>query len=116
MPGETTAQSIQTLAEQLNDYLETRIEIVKLKTVDRSADALSTLASSIILILGVFLFIFLLCIGLSFYLGELLGEIHYGFFIVGGFFTIAMFILYFCRRRWLKTPFFTLIIKSIFNQ
>jgi uncharacterized membrane protein len=116
MSGETAAQSIESLAQQLNSYLETRIDLVKLKTVDRSADALSTLASSVILILGIFLFIFLLCIGLSFYLGELLGEIHYGFFIVGGFFTIAMFILYICRRKWLKTPFFNMIVKSIFNH
>jgi len=116
MSGESTAQSIQSLAEQLNEYVETRIELVKLKTVEKTADVLSTLASSIVIILGVFLFIFLLCIGLSFYLGELLGEIHYGFFIVGGFLTIAMFILYISRRKWLKAPFFVLIIKSIFNH
>src|SRR4249920_3753926 len=92
---------LKSLAEHANNYIETRIDLIKMKAVDKSSTALSSLISSIIIILGVFLFLFILCIGLSFYLGELLGKVYYGFFIVGGFFSLAVIILYICREKWI---------------
>jgi hypothetical protein len=107
---------LKTVIDDLNDYVETRIDLVKFKTIDNSATVLSTLATGIVITLGIFLFLFLLCIGLSFYLGELLGKSYYGFFLVGGFFSLAIIILYLNRQKWLRGPFADMLVRNLLNH
>ena len=38
----TYTESIKTLIDKSKDYLDTKIELTKLKTIDKSADVLST--------------------------------------------------------------------------
>jgi len=116
MVKDTQPHPLKSMVETLNDYLETRIDLVKYKTIDKSSSVLSTLVTSVILILGIFLFLFLLCIGLSFYLGEILGKTYYGFFVVGGFFAIGMIVLFLNRHKWIKSPFEDMIVKNMFNH
>jgi len=113
--NESESQPLKSIVETLKEYLETRIDLVKFKTIDKSSSVLSSLVSSIVIILGIFLFAFLLCMGLSFYLGEILGKTYYGFFIVGGFFSLVIILLYLNRNKWLKTPFGNMIVKKMFN-
>ena len=46
----TSADSIKTLIDKSKDYLETKIELTKLKTIDKSADVLS----AVFYVLGLF--------------------------------------------------------------
>ncbi len=108
-----TAHSFQSLLEKSQDYAETKIELVKLKTIAKSSDVLSTI---IVLISGLFvglLFFLFISIGLAFYLGSLVGSTHAGFFIMGGFYGIVLFLLYLLRDKWIKTPATNMIIKKM---
>ncbi|MFI5124258.1 MAG: phage holin family protein [Chitinophagales bacterium] len=105
--------SLKSLIEKSQDYLETKMEIAKLKTVDKSSDVLSSIVVLVSMIfLGLLCFMFI-SIALALYLGALLGSAHAGFFIMGGFYGIILVVLYLLRDKWIKTPVTNLVIKKM---
>ena len=105
--------NIESLFEKTGDYLETRIDLYKLKAVDTSSDIISSLVSKLVV-----LFVFIICIialniGIAFFLGELVGRIYYGFFIVAGFYFIAGLLFNSMRRKWFKEPIADSLIKKL---
>jgi len=100
----TTSESIKTFVDKTKDYIDTRIELTRLKTVDRAADVLSGIMVMIILIFFFSLLIIFLSIALALYLGRLTGEYFYGFLIVGGIYALAILIIYLLRDKLIKDP------------
>jgi hypothetical protein len=96
--------SISSLIDKSKDFLDTRIELAKLKTIDKSADVLSSVVVMISMLFIATLVIVLFSVGLALFLGRLLGAYHDGFFIVGGFYAIILLVLYIQRNKWIKTP------------
>ncbi|MDP4131251.1 MAG: phage holin family protein [Bacteroidota bacterium] len=105
--------SLKSLIEKSQDYLETKLEIAKLKTVEKSSDVLSSIVVLISMIFLALLCFMFISIGLAFYLGSLVGSAHTGFFIMGGVYGIILIILYLLRNKWIKTPVSNLVIKKI---
>jgi hypothetical protein len=100
----SSIDSIKTLIDKSKDYLDTKIELTKLKTIDRSADVL---ASAVVMISMLFfgcLFILFISIALALFLGSMLGSYHYGFLIIGGLFGIILLVIFVQREKWIKTP------------
>ena len=58
------------------------------------------------------LFALIMNIGVALFLGELLGKLYYGFFIVAAFYLLAALILHFFMYKWIKKPISDLIIKQ----
>lgn len=112
---EDQPNAIGSLFETAGDYLETRVDLLKLKTVDKSSDVISSVVSNIVIMLIISFGVFILNIGISIWLGTVLGEIWYGFFIVGGFYVLLAVILFIFRNKWLKGPVNDLIVKKMLN-
>jgi len=100
----SSADSIKTLIDKSKDYLDTKIELTKLKTIDKSADVLSTVVVMVSMIFISFLLILFLSIALAIMLGKMLGDYSYGFFIMGGFYAVILLVIYIKREKWIKTP------------
>lgn len=100
----TSVDSIKTLIDKSKDYLETKIELTKLKTIDKSADVLSTVVVMVSMIFFLSLFVLFVSIALALMIGKMLGDIYYGFFIMGGFYAIILLMIYLKREKWIKTP------------
>src|SRR6476661_7989210 len=81
--------SIQALAEQAKEYLETRVELIKLKAIDKSADVVSSIASRVVTAVALIVCCLILNIGLGLLLGELLGKSYYGFFVLAAIYLIT---------------------------
>src|SRR6478736_37710 len=97
---ETQAHSFESLFGRAGEYFETRVELMKLKSIDKSSDIISSAISRLAIIVT----ILILTIGLALLIGEQVGKSYYGFFIVGGFYIFIAFIGYLVRNRLLKTP------------
>lgn len=112
---ETTniSNNVDVLIERAGDYLETRLDLLKLRAADRSADIISSFASKLIVLLVMSVFFIILNIGIALYIGEMTGRLYYGFFIVAGFYFIAGLITYGMRHRWLKDPFADKVIHKL---
>ena len=107
------ATAIETLFEKAGDYGKVSMELFKLQAIDKSAEVLSALASKLIVTIVVALFTLCLNIGLALWIGELLGKMYYGFFIVAGFYAIVATLFYVFRRQWIKDPVSTTIIRKM---
>ena len=101
-----------SLFEKATDYVETNAELFKLKAVDKSADVIASIVSAAVMLVFGLIIIILLNIGIALWLGDLLGEAYYGFFIVAGFYFIVGLIFHFSRRKILNEPLTDLIIKK----
>jgi phosphoglycerol transferase MdoB-like AlkP superfamily enzyme len=110
------ATSIETLLERAEDYSKTTIELFKLSSIDKSAEFVSSLAARLTIFMVVALFILIINIGISMWIGELLGKIYYGFFAVGGFYVLISILLYTFRDQWIKTPVSNSIINQMLKQ
>ncbi|MEO9210068.1 MAG: phage holin family protein [Ginsengibacter sp.] len=107
--------NIEDLVEKFKDYLETRIDLFRLKGIRKVSRIASTLVTSIILLIIFFIIILCLSIGLSLYLGDVLGKSYYGFFIVGGVYFIIGLIIYYTRNKCITTPISDRLIKELMD-
>ncbi len=104
---------IATLFERAEDYGRTTLNLLKINVIDKSADVVSSLASRLAVIMTVVFSVLIISIGVSFWIGKLLGETSYGFFIVGSFFALLAILLQAFRDQWLKYPVSNSIIKQM---
>ncbi len=104
---------IESLIEKGEQYGKTTLELLKLKTLDKSADVASNLVSWLIVIIFVVLFFLILNIGVALWLGELLGKSYYGFFIVSGFYALLALIFGIFRKQIVKNPVNNSIITQV---
>ena len=109
---EDQASLIESLIEKGEQYGKTTLELLKLKTLDKSADVTSTLVSWLIVVIFAVLFFLILNIGVALWLGELLGKSYYGFFVVAGFYAILALLFGIFRKSLIKKP----VNNSIINQ
>lgn len=103
---------IESLIEKGEQYGKTTIELLKLKTLDKSADVASNLVSWLIVVIFAVLFFLILNIGVALWIGELLGKSYYGFFAVSGFYLLLVLIFGIFRKQLIKKP----INESIITQ
>jgi hypothetical protein len=104
---------IATLFERAEDYGKTTLNLFKLNAIDKSADVVSSLVSRLAVIMTVVISVLIVSIGLSLWIGKLLGDDFYGFFIIGGFYAILAILLQVFRHQWIKYPVSNSIIKQM---
>lgn len=112
---ETETTALEDLFFRSKEYLDTRIELWKLKGINKASSIFSTTVTAISLVLMGFVALIMFSIGLALYLGKVLGAYHYGFFIVGGLYIIIGLILVAFRKQLLKTPFSNWLIKNLID-
>ena len=113
---ENNTSTIEMLFERVEDYTRTTIDLVKLNAVDKTADVLSSLLSRLTVSIVFVMFGFLVNIGLSFWIGELVGKIYYGFFIVSSIYLVLAIVLYTVKDKILKMPISNFIIAKMLKK
>ncbi len=107
---------IATLFERAEDYGKTTLNLLKLNAIDKSADVASSLVSRLAVILTVVFSVLIISVGAALWLGKLLGEAFYGFYIIGGFYAILAILLQVFGQKWIKYPVSNSIIEQMLKQ
>lgn len=110
------ATTIETLFERAQDYTRTTVELTKLNVIDKSADVLSSLLSRLTVLIVAAMFALLVNIGLSIWIGELLGKTYYGYFVVGSVYFILAILINSFKDRWIKLPVSNFIITKMIKK
>lgn len=110
------ATPIATLFERAEDYSKTTLRLFKLNVIDKSADVASSLVARLAVIMTVVFSVLIISIGAALWLGKMLGEVSYGFFIVGAFYVFISILLHLFRAQWLKYPVSNSIIKQMLKE
>lgn len=116
MDQDNKTSSIESLFKKTGEYVETRIDLLKLQAVDKTSEVTSSLVSNIVIgVLGIMMFS-IFNIGIAFYLGEILGKVYYGFFMVSGFYLLLVILLYVFKKDWIKGPVQDKMISKLLNS
>ena len=110
---ETPASIVETLFEQVETYSKKTFELSKLKSVETTTIVAASLLTKMGVIVMISLFVLVLNIGIALLLGELLGKMYYGFFIVAAFYLLAGVVLHFFLDGWIKRPVSNYIIRQM---
>jgi hypothetical protein len=92
----------ESLLERATEYVKTSLELAKLKALDKTTDMISSFIPHAVVFVLIVLFLFFLNIGLAFWLGEILGKIFYGFFVVAAFYFLIGIFIHLFMHKWLK--------------
>lgn len=111
---ESKSSLIEPLLERAEEYGKVSFELAKLKTLDKTADIVSTLLSRLIVLFFLTLFLLILSIGIALWLGDLLGKNYYGFLIVASFYGFIGIVLV-VIHPFLKTRLNNSIVKQMFK-
>lgn len=106
----------EDFAKNTENYINTRLELLKLKAIAKIADVVSSIFSRLAVLIVFIFSLVILNIGLSFYVGELLHNTSYGFFAVSGFYVFLTIILYLLRNRFIKTKVSNSVINILLKE
>ena len=99
---EDNTNLFESLLERVTDYSKTSYELVKLRAVDKTSDVVSSFIPHSIVFVLIASFILFLNLGLALWLGDILGKIFYGFFVVAAFYVLSGIVIHFLMHKWLK--------------
>lgn len=111
MEGDTNL--LEKLLESATDYGKTSIELVKLKALDKLTDIVSSIIPLSVFILLISAFLLFLNLGIAMWLGEMMGKMFYGFFIVAAFYIITGLIFHFLLNKWIKKLIGNYVVKRM---
>lgn len=113
---ENNTTTIEKLIEKAEIYSKTTLELFKYETVYKSADIFSSLAVKVAITLVVVMFLLFINIGLALFLGSYLGEMYYGFVIVGVAYLLISILLFIFKDEWIKNPVSNFFIRKMNNH
>ena len=110
---EENAKLLESLIERANEYGKTSYELVKLKALDKSTEIVSSLVPHSLVFILIATFMLFINLGLALWLGDLLGKIFYGFFVVATIYVISGLVIHFFMHNWFKKLAGNYFIKSV---
>ncbi|NEW83183.1 MAG: hypothetical protein GZ094_12560 [Mariniphaga sp.] len=93
---------IESLIERTTEYGKTSFELIKLKTLDKASDVVSSFIPNSIVAVFYLSFLLFCNLGLALWLGEILGTIYYGFFLLAVFYGVTGIFIHLFMHKWIK--------------
>jgi hypothetical protein len=110
---EDNPRLLESLVDRATEYGKISYELIKLKALDKASEVVSSVVphSAVLILIGSFLLF--LNLGIAFWLGEVLGKIYYGFFIVAAFYVLVALIIHFFMYKRLKKLIHNYVIRQL---
>ncbi|HEY6062089.1 MAG TPA: phage holin family protein, partial [Chitinophagaceae bacterium] len=86
---QSTIRHIEDFVSKAGDLAETKVELWKLRAAGKISETISSLFSVIAIAVLTCVAITIISFGIAFWIGSEMGNVSYGFFIVGGFYAFA---------------------------
>ncbi len=112
---ESKPTNVEDLFQKVKDYADVRLNLFKLKSINKVSSFMSVFATLFILVILFTTILVCVTVGLALLLGEWMGKLYLGFFIVGGIYLIIGLILYLMRDKLIKTKVSDQLIKLMIN-
>jgi fatty acid desaturase len=110
---EDNTKLLESLLERVSEYGKTSFELIKLKTLDKTTDVVSSLVPQSVVIILIISFMLFLNVGIALWLGDLLGKPFLGFFVVAAFYLLVGFVIHFFMHNWIKKVVGNYLIKRV---
>jgi len=107
---------IESLAEHVKEYLNSNIELIKLKTAEKSSAVLSNIIAAAVVACILFFFLVFASIAVALILSNWIGKMYAGFLIVAGFYLLTGTIIWMNKERMIRIPIMNKIIQQLFKD
>jgi Putative Actinobacterial Holin-X, holin superfamily III len=112
---ENKPTSLEELFEKVREYADIRIDLFKLKSINKVSGFTSSVLTGLILLIILSIVLLCITIGLALLIGWWIGITYLGFFIVGGIYLIIGLVLYSQRRKFFRIPISNSLIKKLID-
>jgi hypothetical protein len=113
---ESTFNAIEKLIQKVETYCKTSLELFKYEAANKVVKAASFL-SVIQILSSIIIFATLFTnIGLALWIGQLLGEIYFGFFAVALFYLVLALFLFIFRKALIVKPTEDFVIRKLKSE
>jgi len=112
---EEKAKLLGSLVDRATDFGKTTYELIRLKAIDKTSEVVSSVVPHSVVLILFASFMLFLNLGLAFWLGEILGKLYYGFFVVAAFYILTGIIIHFFMHKWLKRIICNYVIRQLLN-
>jgi fatty acid desaturase len=110
---EDNTELLESLLERASEYGKTSFELLRLKTLEKATDIVSSLVPQSIAIMLIVSFILFLNLGIALWLGDILGKLFWGFFVIAAFYILAGIVIHFFMHNWIKKLVSDYFIKRV---
>jgi hypothetical protein len=111
-----TFDKVEGLTEHVKDYVNTKIELTKLRIAEKSSLVVGNVIAVVIVVV---LFLFVIVFGSiagAWALSEMIGKPYAGFLIVAGFYFLLGIIVWVARGRLIRFPVMNALIKMLHKK
>lgn len=110
------SKSISSITEVLKDYLNVKLDLLKLQILEKSSNAGLYFFTIIAVLFAFFGFFSFLMFSFSFWWGERTGNLSQGFLIAAGLFLLVMILAYLLRKVIFGRNLIKNIAKILFEE
>lgn len=116
MPQDNLNEFYDENRKLVSEYLETRLEILKLTLIRSASKTLGVLAFITIICLLVLMFLLFLVIAFSWWMSDLMGSAALGYLTGSGVFILMIIICFIFRKPLFVNPFVRLFLRSSLDE
>ena len=113
---ESTFARAEELAANIKEYVNSRIESVKLSVAEKTSGVIANVMAGIVVAAFFMLFVLFASIALAFGLGAWIGKTWAGFLIVAGLYFILALIIWAAREKIIRIPIMNAMIRQLFKN
>ena len=113
---EDTFAKAEDLAEHVKEYINNRMDAVKLNAAEKSSKLAATVIASVVVAMFFITFLFFASTALAFVFSKLTGELWLGFLIVGGIYLLLGAVVWLLRDRILQLPIMNALLQQLFTD
>ena len=110
------ASELETLYERIQDYGKSTFELSKLKLLQTTISLVTAIVARLSVVIVMSLFVLVFNIGVALFVGEWLGKLYWGFFVVSGCYLVVGILFHFFIHGWIKRAMSTMIIHQAFKD
>ena len=113
---EDTFAKAEDLAEHVKEYINNRIDAVKLNTAEKSSKLAATVIASVVAAMFFISFLFFASIALAFVFSRITGALWWGFLIVSGIYLLLAAFVWLLKDRILQIPIMNALVRQLFSD
>jgi protein-S-isoprenylcysteine O-methyltransferase Ste14 len=104
---------VEELAGHIKEYVNIRIDAVKLHTAEKTSKAIAGALAFVVVIQLLALFAVFASIALAFAFAEWTGKIYWGFLIVAGIYLLLGVIIWLAKEQLLRIPIMNALLRQM---
>lgn len=113
---EKTFAKFEELSENILQYINLRVDTMKIQTAEKTASVVANFAAGVIVFVIFIFFLLFSGIAASLLLGNMTGRIWLGFLIVSLFYLFVGFIFWKLRNKMIALPVLNSLLRIIFKK